>query len=152
MSLKISELVSIVLAVLVTGMFFGPWVALTISIRTFKAEVLLAIVGRMNRNMGAVMTVLMPVALLSIVPVLVLSFRGSAATFYLNLSGLVLFVIALLVTVLVEVPIVEQIVPWTPATLPEDWERLRDRWGRFHIVRVAASLCGLVLLLVAAIF
>jgi predicted histidine transporter YuiF (NhaC family) len=36
MTLKIWELVSIVLSALVAGMFCGPWVALSRSISTFK--------------------------------------------------------------------------------------------------------------------
>jgi uncharacterized membrane protein len=60
--------------------------------------------------------------------------------------------VALLVTVLIEVPIVKQIETWTASTLPGNWEQLRDRWGAFHVVRVIAALAGLVLLVVGAIY
>ena len=50
MNLKIGELISIVLSVLVGGMYWGPWLALSRSMRTFKPEVFLDIVDRMNRN------------------------------------------------------------------------------------------------------
>jgi hypothetical protein len=52
----------------------------------------------------------------------------------------------------VEVPIVKQIAGWTLPTLPDNWQQLRDRWVSFHVVRIAAGLGGLVVLLVAAIF
>ena len=120
--------------------------------RTFTPEVFLAIVDRMNRNMAPLMTVLMPATLLSIVPVLFLSYRDQRKTFYLNAIALALFIIALLVTVLVEVPIVEKIVTWKVSTLPANWQQLRDRWGKFHLVRVITGLASLVLLVVAAIF
>jgi len=68
------------------------------------------------------------------------------------LTGLALFIVVLLVTVLVEVPIVKQIATWTVSTLPDNWQQLRDRWGAFHIIRIGASIAGLVLLLVGAIF
>jgi len=152
MSLKIYELISIILAALVAGMFSGPWAALSRSMNTFGPDVFLAIVDRMNRNMAAVMTPLMPASLLSIVPVLVLSWHTLPRTFYLNLAGLASFVLALLVTIIVEVPIVEQVVTWTVPTLPDNWEQLRDRWGAFHLVRVAAGLAGFVFLLAGAIF
>jgi len=152
MTLKIGELISIVLSALVAGMFCGPWAALSRSISTFTPEVFLVIVHRMNRNMAAVMTILMPVALLSIVPVLFFSYNGRPETFYLTLIGFALFIVALLVTVLVEVPIVKQIETWTVSTLPGDWQQLRDRWGAFHVIRIVASLAGLVLLLVGAIY
>lgn len=152
MTLKIWELVSIVLSALVAGMFCGPWVALSRSISTFKPEVFLAIVRRMSRNMAPAMTILMPAALFSIVPVLLISYNEQPRTFYLNLTGFALFIVALLVTMLVEVPIVKQIETWAVSTLPDNWQHLRDRWGAFHVIRIVASIAGLVLLVVGAIF
>jgi hypothetical protein len=63
-----------------------------------------------------------------------------------------LFVFTLLVTVRVEVPIVKQIETWTVATLPDNWQQFRDRWGAFHLLRIVPSLAGVVLLLIGAIF
>jgi uncharacterized membrane protein len=152
MTLKTWELISIVLSSLVAGMFYGPWAALSRSFKTLNPEVFLPIVDRMNRNMAPIMTVLMPGALLSIIPVLLTSYNEHPTTFYLTLTAFALFIVALLVTILVEVPIVEQIVIWTPSTLPDNWQQLRDRWGTFHIVRIVAGISGLILLVVAAIF
>ncbi len=148
--MKTWQLISIVLSALVAGMFHGPWIALSRSMRTFTPEVFLAIVDRMNRNMAPVMTVLMPATLLSIIPVLLISYHQP--TFWLNAAAFLLFIVALLVTVFIEVPIVEKIVTWTIPTLPANWQQLRDRWMRFHVVRVIAGLTSLVLLVVAAIF
>jgi uncharacterized membrane protein len=120
--------------------------------KTFSPEVFLEIVDRMNRNMAPVMTVLMPGTMLSIIPVMLLSYRQRPMVFYLSTVALSLFLIALLVTVVVEVPIVQQIVTWTPSTLPENWQQLRDRWMRFHVLRVIAGMASLIFLVVAAIF
>ena len=149
--MKIWEIINIVLLVFVSGLFWGPWLALSRSMSTFTPEVFLAIVHRMDRNMSSVMTVLFPLALLSTVPVLILSFNERRETFYLTLAALALFIVTLLVTMLVEVPIVAQIRTWTMATLPSNWQRLRDRWGAFHYVRTIPSIVGLVFLLVAAV-
>jgi uncharacterized membrane protein len=151
MTLKILELVSIVLSAVVGGMYWGPWLALTKSMKTFKPDVFLAIVDRLNRNMAGLMTALTPIALLSIVPVLFISFGRQPTTFYLNLAGFILFVVALLVTVIIEVPIVKQIATWTVGTLPDNWTQLRDRWGLFHIIRVVTGIVGLALLVAGAI-
>ena len=142
MILKIAEIVSIVITALAAGMFFGPWLALTISIRTFAPDVFLAIVGRLNTNMARIMTALLPLALLSMIPVLFFSYGVQPN----------MFVAALLVTMLVEVPIVQQIVTWTVPTLPDNWQELRDRWGAFHILRVVASFAGFVFLVVGAVY
>ena len=151
MGLEISQVVSTVLLALVGGMYWGPWLALTRSMATFEPDVFLAIVDRMSRNMAAVMTVLVPVGLLSTLPVLLLSYGSQTATFYLSSTSLALFLVTLLVTVLVEVPIVEQIETWTVPTLPANWQHLRDRWGAFHLLRVVPSIVGLLLLVVGAI-
>jgi uncharacterized membrane protein len=152
MTLKICQLLSIVLSAFVAGMFYGPWAALTRSFSTFKPDLFLAIVRRLNRNMAQVMTILMPVALLSIVPVLYISYREQPRVYYLNLAGSGLFIVALLVTVIVEVPIVKQFETWTVSKLPGNWQQMRNRWESFHLVRIIASIAGLVLLLVGAIF
>ena len=63
-----------------------------------------------------------------------------------------LFVVTLIVTLRVEVPIVTQMAAWTVATLPDNWQQLRDRWGAFHLLRIIPSALGLVFYLVGAIF
>lgn len=152
MPLKLCELLGLLLSALVTGMFFGPWAALSRSFHTFPPDVFLPVVHRMGRNVGAVMTMLMPAALLSLLPVLALSYGAHPLTFFLTLAGLALFAAALAVTMAVEVPIVHRMESWTPATLPDGWQASRDRWGSFHVVRVSASILGLLLLLAGAIF
>ena len=152
MALKIGQLVSIVLSALVMGVFWGPWLALSRSIATFESDTFLAVVKRLSLNIAPLMTFLMPAALLSIVPVLFLAYHKQPTTFFLNLTGLALFATALLVTMLIEVPIVKQMETWTVSTLPDNWQALRDRWAAFHIIRVAASIAGLILLVVGALF
>jgi uncharacterized membrane protein len=148
MNLKIWQLISIILSASVAGMFCGPWVALSRSLNTFEPGVFLALVHQMNQNMAQVMTILMPAALLSIIPVLFISYNEQRRTFYLTLAGFAFFIVTLLVTVLVEVPLVKQIDTWTDLTLPDNWQQLRDRWGAFHVIRIVASIAGLVLLAV----
>jgi uncharacterized membrane protein len=78
-------------------------------------------------------------AILAILPVL-----------YPTLAGFALFVIALAVTLIVEVPIDNQIEAWTVASLPANWQQLRDRWELFHVIRTWVSVIGLALLIVGA--
>ena len=152
MALKVCELISIVLLMGVSGMYWGPWLALSRSLAAFEPEVFLPIVNQMGRNMGPLMTVLTPVALLSTVPVLFLAYQGHPVVFYLTLTSLILFVITLAVTMLIEVPIVGQMTTWTASTLPSNWRQLRDRWVTFHLARIIPSVIGLVLFLIAGIF
>jgi uncharacterized membrane protein len=152
MTLKIWELISILLSALVVGVFWGPWLALSRSLATFTPHVFLAIAHRMTLNLAPIMTLLMPGAMLSILPVLYISYSEQPQTFYLTLAGFALFLVALLVTVFIEVPIVKQIEKLTATTLPSNWQQLRDRWVAFHVIRIVTSIAGFVLLVSGAIF
>jgi uncharacterized membrane protein len=152
MTLKIWEWISIILAAMVSGIFCGPWAALSRSMKTFGPEVFLAIGHRLVKNVAPIMTILMPAALLSILPVLFISYNERPSTFYAFSAGFVLFIVALLVTLSIEVPISTQLAIWTVTTLPDNWQQLRDRWGAFHVVRVLVSIVGLGLLVGGAIF
>ncbi len=72
--------------------------------------------------------------------------------FQLTLAGLLLFVAALLVTLLVNVPIDNQLKRWTLSTLPSNWQEVRDRWELYHSIRTVASVSGLALILAGALF
>jgi uncharacterized membrane protein len=152
MTLKIVELINIILSAIVGGMYWGPWLALTKSLKKLDTKVFLAVVSRLNQNMAPLMTVLSPLSLVTTILVLIISYNNQNTTFYFTLAGFMLFLIALIVTMTIEVPIVKQIVTWTEATLPRDWEQLRDRWGKFHVLRVIAGITGLIFLLVGILF
>ena len=152
MILKIFELLNTLISAVVGGMYWGPWLALTISLKTFEPKVFLSIVKRLNKNMAPLMTILSPMSLVTTILVLIFSYNNNNMTFYFTLVGFMLFLIALIITITIEVPIVKQIVTWTETTLPTNWEQLRDKWTKFHIVRVIAGIAGLVFLLMGLLF
>jgi uncharacterized membrane protein len=152
MTLAILDLISILLNALVFGVYWGPWLALSRSMSTFDQQQFLALVHRMDKNMGRVMTVLMPISLVAIVPVLVIGQGERPQTFYVSLAGLLFFILAAVVTIAVEVPIVSRIRTWSVESIPADWTRQRDRWESFHRIRVGAGFLGLALLLAGALF
>jgi hypothetical protein len=149
--LRLLDILSITLAALVMGVFWGPWLALTRSIGTLTPEVFLVVVHRLDRNLGGIMGVLFPVTLLSIVPVAILTF-GQPVSFVLELVGLLLFVVALIVTAAVEVPIVKRIRDWNADAMPANWGQLRDRWVSFHLLRVVPGIVGVVALIAGALW
>jgi uncharacterized membrane protein len=62
--------------------------------------------------------------------------------FYFTLAACVLITIALLITLLVEVPINNQIKTWTASTIPANWKAIRERWQLFHTARTLVSLAS----------
>jgi hypothetical protein len=119
---------------------------------TFKPETFLEIASAMIGNLGTIMALLVPAASLSTLPVLYLQYRRSSHAFYTTLAGFAFFVVALLITLLVEVPLDMEFQSWTVSTLPADWELLRDRWEWYHVIRSWASVAGLALLIAGALF
>jgi hypothetical protein len=151
-TLEIWQFINILLSALVTGVFWGTWLGLSRSMATFTPETFLAIGHAMIGNLGTIMALLMPAAMLTTLPVLYLLYRRRSGAFYPTLAGLALFVVALLITLLVEVPLDNQFEEWTVTTLPANWQELRDRWEWFHVLRSWMSVFGLALLLGGALF
>jgi hypothetical protein len=143
MKLKLAQFSTIVLFALVMGVFWGTWFALSRSIVTFRAQTFLDIGQTAIRNLAVPMRMMMPLALLSAAVLLVLLPKRSVP-FAWAFAGLVLMVCALVVTLAVEVPIDNQIKVWTAASLPANWEVLRDRWEAYHALRTFLSIAGLI--------
>jgi hypothetical protein len=146
------QLASLLVAALTLGVFWGPWIGLTRTLAGFDTPAFLAIVHRMDRNLGSLMTVLFPLTIASIAAVLLASAGGRPAVFALSAAGLVCFLLALVVTMRIEVPIVTRIRAWTASTLPADWQAQRDRWVSFHLARVLSGFAGFGLLAAGAVF
>jgi hypothetical protein len=150
-ALAIWQCISILLSALVTGVFWGTWLGLSRSIAALSPATFLTIGHTMIGNLGTIMALLMPAALLATLAVLWLLYRRRSRALYPTLAGFALFVIALLITLIVEVPIDKEIAAWTEATLPTNWQYLRDRWELFHVIRSWVSVLGLALLIIGAV-
>ena len=151
-ALEIWQFINIFLCSLITGVFWGTWLGLSRSMSSLSAETFLEIGHAMIGNLGTIMAILMPAALLSTLPVLYLLYRRRPKRFYPTLIGFLLFVVALLITLVVEVPLDFQFQQWTATTLPANWQQLRDRWEWFHFLRSWVAVIGLALLLAGTLF
>src|SRR5690348_4468461 len=127
-ALQIIRFFSLAFLMLITGVFWGTWFSLSRSIEKFAPASFLAIGKVIIGNLARPMRVLMPLTILLMLAGLLLIPSKAGLDFYASLLSFVLIVAALLITLLVEVPIDNRIREWTPATLPGNWEALRDRW------------------------
>jgi uncharacterized membrane protein len=75
--------------------------------------------------------------------------RADRKTFSLLVMACALAVVGSVVTVLVNVPINEQIATWNPSTLPAGYEGVLHRWWTWHQVRLVALVSGMCLVYVA---
>lgn len=142
MKLKLAQFSTNILFALVMGVFWGTWFALSRSIALQREQTFLDIGHTTIRNLGIPMSILMPLSLISAIVLLLLTPKRSKA-FALALAGFLLMIVALIVTLAIEVPIDGQIEQWTVATLPSDWQQLRDRWEFYHTIRTFVSIGAL---------
>ncbi len=82
---------------------------------------------------------------------LVLSREPRGRAFALTLAGLLCTVVALTITVLVNVPINAAQMAWSPQAPLADWAAIRDRWQLAHTLRTAAAVAGLSCQILAAL-
>ena len=143
MKLKALEFTGLMLAALVTGVFWGTWFTLTRSLENFSPAEFIHIGKTIIANVAIPMRILMPVTLLVMLLILWQTFRTTNLSFYLYGLSFVLMLVALFITVAVEVPIDNQIKTWTPETIPSNWESLRHTWNRFHTIRTFTSITSL---------
>jgi uncharacterized membrane protein len=142
---RVAHVVTIVLFALVMGVFWGTWFSLSRTMNELSAETFVAVGHEMIKNLAVPMRILLPIALLSALATLALLWASRrTAAFWWLLAGLLLMVGALAVTLVVEVPIDNQIKTWTAATLPGDWRSIQSRWEAFHTIRTFLSLAALV--------
>jgi len=81
-ALEIWQFASILLSALVTGVFWGTWLGLSRSMASLTPETFLTIGHTMIGNLGLIMALLMPAALLATLPVLFLLYRRRSWALY----------------------------------------------------------------------
>jgi hypothetical protein len=151
MSWKITTFAGLFLLALVTGVFWGTWFTLTRSIETFSAGEFIHIGQTIIMNVAWPMRILMPACILFMILSAWFTPERNSAASYLTVSACFLIVIALLITLLVEVPIDNQIETWTAETIPVNWTTLRRRWQVFHTARTFVSLASLGFLIASVL-
>src|SRR4030095_2985768 len=138
--LKPVYFVTLFLLTLVTGVFWGTWFTLTRSLEAFSPAEFIHIGQTIIRNVAVPMRVIMPSCIVFMVVSAWLYPVKKSIAFYLNVIANVLIIDTLLITLLVLVPIDNQIKAWTVATMPPDWISMREQWQTFHSLRTLTSL------------
>ena len=137
------------LLILVTGLFWGTWFSLSRTMEGLSAETFLTIGKEIIRNVALPMSIIMPASLIGLIILLSGSWKKRALYFYCLLVTLLLFVIALIITVGIEVPMDNKIKTWEASTIPAEWTAIRDRWEYYHTMRTFVSLGAMAFFMTA---
>ena len=140
MLLKTVRLANLLLAGTLAGNELGTWAAVHPAAEKLGPPERLRAEQELTRRFGAIMPAWMGAALVSSFLATLLS-RGSAG-FRATLFGTLCFAAMLASTRLGNVPINDRTLELTEDDI-EEFERLRDRWGRLHTLRVALTMAGL---------
>ena len=137
---KLFQFITLLLLMLITGLFWGTWFAISRSIENFSAAEFIHIGKVIIKNVANPMRVIMPLCILLMAVSLWLYPEKRSVSFYLIVTSFVLLIVTLIITVGIEVPIDNQIKTWSPETVPSDWTAIRSRWQFFHTIRTFTSL------------
>jgi len=127
---------------LITGVFWGTWFPLTRSLESFSSDEFIHIGKVIIANVAMPMRIILPSGILMMILSLWLYGTKKTLGFTLGLVSLLLIIIVLAITLIVLVPIDNNIKNWTAATTPQDWQLIRYKWQTFHAMRTFASLAS----------
>jgi hypothetical protein len=151
MKSKIALGLTILLFALVMGVFWGTWFSLARSMAAITPATFLEVGNTMIRNLALPMAILTPAAILVSIIALLLIPDKKSPRFYYALTGALLMIIAIVITLSVNVPIDNQLKTWTLSSLPPDWTQIRDRWESFHTARTWLSILAFASVVMAVL-
>jgi hypothetical protein len=70
---------------------------------------------------------------------------------WLALAAAALYAMMIIYSVLLPVPINNQVARWQPDTLPANWREMRRRWDTLHAIRVGFLVVALILLVTSSV-
>jgi len=148
----IIQYISLILVLLVSGVFWGTWFSLSRSIEITSPETFLENGRLIIKNLAVPMRMLMPLTILTMILVLWVYPEKSSGGFFMSAMSVILMIITLWITVRIEVPIDNRIKRWTISTLPDDWKAIRSRWQYYHTIRTFTALGSFAFLLAGSLF
>ena len=139
---KLIPYCALFLLMLITGVFWGTWFTLTRSLESFTAGEFMHIGQVIIANVAMPMRFIMPMGILLMFLSLWFEKNRKTTAYFLGIASFLLIIAVLLVTLIVLVPIDNDIKEWTAASIPPDWTAMRSKWDMFHEIRTFASLAS----------
>ena len=151
MKVKLFQFITLFFLLLLTGVFWGNYLSLSRSFEVFSADELIHLAKTLVQNLAVPMRIISPVCILLMCICTWFEPNKRSKEFYFEIAAILLIVLTLTLTVGIEVPINNQIISWTPETIPDDWQITRDRWQFFNGIRTVSALLGFVFFTMAII-
>jgi uncharacterized membrane protein len=88
---------------------------------------------------------------LALSAVVAIVLRSDSIATLLATTSTVLWISSIIFTLLFPLPINNQVIGWNLESLPENWKEQRQKWDRFHLIRVFIIIVAFVCLTVACL-
>ena len=151
MLLKSARFLNLFLTGLIAGILVSFWMVEK-GLRGLSGPMYTAVHQPVNRVFAPLMPPLMTLAIFSGLATLVLIIRAyTTRVFALTAIGTLCSFVVAMSSLLVNVPINQEVLTWSPAAPPVDWVVLRDRWWVWHNVRTILSVVGFSCQILAAL-
>lgn len=144
-----------VAAIVVAGTLTGAELAVAVffhpQISRLEDAVHIRAAQPLAKVLGAVMSFWYPLTLLLALAATFLGLTTRTTPWWLALAATTLYALISVYSLLLPVPINNQIARWQPDTVPANWRDLRRRWDLLHAIRVVFLIAALLLLVAACV-
>jgi uncharacterized membrane protein len=146
------EIAAIVVAGTMTGSELAVAVFFHPRISRLEDAVHIQAAQTLAKVLGMVMSLWYPLTFLLALAVTFAAHTTQGAPWWLALTSTVLFALISVYSLLLPVPINNQVARWQPDTVPANWRDLRRRWDLLHAIRVAFLAIALILLVASCVY
>jgi hypothetical protein len=142
-------------SVLTTGLLVGNELAVALFIHpvlySVSDEAHVRVAKPLARRLGRFMPFWYAMSLVFTILQLFTIDRAALLSWWLCCATAILLGVIIVLTILLPVPINNQIAGWNLDRLPADWLSMRRRWDLYHRIRVLLLLVALALLILSAL-
>ena len=146
------EIATIVVAGTLTGSEFAVAAFFHPRISRLEDAVHIQAAQALAEVLGKVMSFWYPLTFLLALAVTFVVHMTRGTPWWLALASTVLFALISVYSLLLPVPINNQVARWQPDTVPANWRDLRRRWDLLHAIRVAFLVIALILLVASCVY
>lgn len=146
------EVAAVVVAGLLTGSEFAVAVFFHPRISRLEDVVHIRAAQPLAKVLGTVMSFWYPITFLLVLAVTFVAHTAWSTPWWLALASTVLLALISVYSLLLPVPINNQVARWQPDSVPPNWRELRRRWDLLHAIRVVFLIITLILLVASCVY
>ena len=151
MELVIAHLINLILISVFVGNEFAIGFFVHPVLRKLPESVHISSVQVIGKIIGKIMPFWIPLIIISALPILYLTYDTQTLSFWFTIAAVICIVLMLIISLTINVPVNKKVIAWDPQSLPNNWLELRNRWDKWHNVRIILDIVALILFLLAAL-